>query len=316
MPVGEEKLLETTMRVEYSPNLARQADLEGLARSVQGVVVKVVEQYSRSATAAWDLWSGGNGRTGLMLYLRDPWGATQAPFAPDELRNDPQLRSRLVQMAGDLLQAKRFVELRLEEQVVEDTAKLTELAAELDKHRSAGDGGVEPSLQLKRRADGRWWMTDSYVRVPPETAESVRRIIRAHGFSIAEPELSSDRVVASLKKLVEEHDKLPDVHPDYAVWVDMPHPREIHLLEVSEAAHDPGDAALEGVALDARTVLPEVRSLVVYLASPAEVRRALEGNQAHPVVLALRGRKYKTIYTAQGKPPFDVFIGLGPGPQL
>jgi hypothetical protein len=57
-------------------------------------------------TANWSLARDGRGRPLLDLKISDFAGAVNAQFAPDELKNESQVQSRLIRLWGDLLQVR------------------------------------------------------------------------------------------------------------------------------------------------------------------------------------------------------------------
>jgi hypothetical protein len=81
----------------------QNAELSALVAQKEPAVVAAIDLAT--AVASWDLTADERGRPLLVLRVRDQLGAEgSAVFAPDELRNERHLASRLTALKGAVLQ--------------------------------------------------------------------------------------------------------------------------------------------------------------------------------------------------------------------
>lgn len=148
----------------------------------------------------------------------------------------------------------------------------------------------------------RFMLVSAKVGVPVGSRAQAELAVTSSGLRLSDVAGVGTRpgVAESVAALVAAHRDDPSIAPAFAVWFRLDDARSVHLLEVRDDVYDPGDGSLDGVVTGAGSALPGVRHIVVYLCSPAELRRAAEVNAEHPAVRDLRERRARLIY-----PPDD-----------
>lgn len=164
---------------------------------------------------------------------------------------------------------------------------------------------VASNLRMDNRVQMRgdkFLITDFTVEVDDAFAAAVRKAIQEAGFELrGSPLFERAEIQESVRVLVEAHRQdNAETQLKYAIWFRLEDPRDVHLLEIAEGVFDPGDASLEGVSMSAGSAVPGARSIVVYLASPSEFKKACTANPGHPAVVAIRERRCEIIHPANG----------------
>jgi hypothetical protein len=144
----------------------------------------------------------------------------------------------------------------------------------------------------------RFLITDFVVEVDDTFADQVRKAIQDSGFELrGNPLFGRPEVLQAVRDLVEAHRRdNAETQLKYAIWFRLEDPQDVHLLEIADGVFDPGDASLEGFRLSAGDAVPGARSIVVYLASPDEFRKACGANEGHPAVVAVREKRCELVF--------------------
>lgn len=289
------------VQIVQTEQLQKQRELSELAANTN----KNLEDEFGSSTdsvATWDLVTDEAGRFVFELSFRDPWGYASAHFAPDELRAGANLQPRLHRLRGDLLQSVRRSRLPLR-----DTFASAEQLESLRQALTQIPGIANRNLKLLNRVElvpsepGRFLIRDFVIEVEEPAAELVKRAVQGSGFVLRGESLHDNpKVRDAVVKLVEAHLRDPLAPPRYAIWFQLQDPSDVHLLEISDEVEDFGSGSLEGIALGAGSAVPGARSIVIYLTSPAELRKAFDVNPGHPAVQSLQTRRCDVIYPPDG----------------
>jgi hypothetical protein len=169
----------------------------------------------------------------------------------------------------------------------------------LNRIPNIASGNFRMDNRVAMRGD-KFLITDFVVEVDDSFAEQVRKAVSESGFELrGSPLADQDAIVRAVRDLVQAHRRdNSETQLKYAIWFRLEDPRDVHLLEIADGVFDPGDASLEGIALSAGDAVPGARSIVVYLASPGEFRKACGVNRSHPAVVAIREKKCKIVFPA------------------
>ena len=133
-------------------------------------------------------------------------------------------------------------------------------------------------------------MTDFAIEVNQPFERAVREVAEACEFRLRDDPwlIQREGVREALLRLVDQHRSDGQPNPEFAICFQLQDRDTIHLLEVSEQAPDVGDGSLEGVGFAARGVVPQARTLKIYLAHPNDLRAAFRFNRTHPLFHDLR----------------------------
>lgn len=176
---------------------------------------------------------------------------------------------------------------------------LENLRMALNRIPNIAGGNFHMDNRVQMKGD-KFLITDFVIEVDDGFAEQVRQAVQESGFELrGNPLFEQPNLQSAVDRLVEAHRQdNTQTQLKYAIWFRLEDPRDVHLLEIADSVFDPGDASLEGVALSAGDAVPGARSVVVYLASPSEFRKACSTNRGHPAVVAVREQKCKLVYPA------------------
>ena len=285
--------------IEQTVSLRANGELSALAKGSDHLLDAEINRYSRMASGTWDLQADEKGRPLLVLALRDPFGYASDSFAPDEFHHPEKVAVRFHRLIGNLLQSSRRVNVAIQE------TKLS--AQQLEALRSAINGDANllkgnPRLQnqiLRINADGSFTVRDFSIEVDESALEAAKQAVRNAGLTLKIAPLSDKPgVLSAVQSLVTAHRQDPTSPPRLVLWFRVDDPKDVHLLEIADDVADPGDGALDGVALGAGRSVPGARSIVIYLASPSEVHKAFEVNSGHPAIEAMVNRTGHVLHPA------------------
>lgn len=154
---------------------------------------------------------------------------------------------------------------------------------------------------LQINADGSFTVQDFSIEADARVIDAVKRAVMKAGLTAKGESLASKPAIQeAVRILVDAHRKDPTNTPRLVLWFRLNDFKDVHLLEISDDVADPGDGAIDGVALGAGSAVPGARSIVIYLASPSEIHKAFEVNPGHPAIEAMINRSGRVIY-----PPGD-----------
>jgi hypothetical protein len=184
---------------------------------------------------------------------------------------------------------------------------------DLEKLRAALNGiqGLDRGrFQMHNRIGllkGGFLLTDFFLEVDENLSEQVKKAVEKAGFGVrGDAAFKNPAVRKGVAKLVARHLQEEDP-PDYAIWFGLASPSNIHLLEISRGISDPGDGSLMGVPFGAEGI-PNAKSVVLYLACPAELRKAFRVNPAHPAVVALSCGDFHVVHPKDGLARFRQYL--------
>ena len=103
---------------------------------------------------------------------------------------------------------------------------------------------------------------------------------------------------------MENHRRDGQPSPEFAVCFQLQDRDTIHLLEVSQQASELGDGSLEAVGFPANGVVPQARSLNIYLAHPNDLVAAFRINRTHPLFHDLRSNNCDFLFPDDGGDAF------------
>ena len=98
------------MNVVYGDKVRQFETLLALAEKATERLKEIVG--TSQGTATWDLDIDKTGFITLSLRLSDWAGSVEGTFTPEELQHPSQMRIRLLELWGDLLQARAHHQLR------------------------------------------------------------------------------------------------------------------------------------------------------------------------------------------------------------
>lgn len=164
----------------------------------------------------------------------------------------------------------------------------------------------KPRLQnqgLRINTDDSFVVRDLSIEVDQSAVDAARRAISRAGLTLKAASLADKpEVQRAVIELVNAHRQDPTSPPRLAFWFRLDDAKDIQLLEIADDVADPGDGALDGVALGAGRSVPGARSIVIYLAAPSEVHKAFEINPGHPAIEAMVNRNGRVVYPPDGWP--------------
>ena len=291
------------MPSQLSVALETRQELADAVRRTDRILMPMLQKHSQAARALWDVGQDQRGGNILTVALTDPWGYAADDFAPDELTNEDYLRGRFHDLIGEMIMPRRHQEPR--DRIEIRDAFIT--AEQLEQFRLRL--GNIPDIQqaqlrlhnqvrfLPQRPES-YLLTDFAVEVNRPFGDSIRAAIRDSGFRLRDDPwlIQRDGVREALIRLVAQHRLDDQPAPDFAVCFRLLDRDAIHLLEVSSNAPELGNDGLEGVGFTARGVLPQARTLIIYLTHPNDLRNAFQDNQAHPFFHDLRNGNCEFLF--------------------
>lgn len=299
------------MPSQLSAPLEARQELAEPVRQADRVLMPMLMEHSQTAKALWDLRQDNRDRDVLTLALSDPWGDAAGDFAPAELGNERSLRGRFRELINDMIVPRRprapRVRIELRDAFV--------TADQLDQFRRSL--GTIPGIQegqlrlhnqfrfLPQRPD-HYLLTDFAIEVNESFERAVRDVAQACGFRLRDDPflIRREGVRDALLRLVEQHRNDGQPSPDFAICFQLQDRETIHLLEVSQHAAELGDGSLEGVGFEARGVVPQARSLKIYLAHPDDLRAAFRVNRTHRLFHDLRNDNCEFLFPDDGGDAF------------
>ncbi len=283
------------MPSQLSARLEQRRDLAEVVRGADPILMPTLLEQSQSARALWDLAGDERARDDLTLVLTDPWGSAVGDFAPDELRNEGQLRRRIYELIGEMVMPRQPREPRVRVELRDafvPTDQLEQLRLRLGQIPDIGRARLRLHNQVRfvpQRPDN-FLLTDFAIEVNEPFAAAVRDVAVDCGFQLREDPwlLKREGVREALLGLVDQHRRDGQPNPDFALCFLLQDRETIHLLEVSSEAAELGDGRLDGVGFSARGVVPYANSLKIYLTHPNDLRTAFRANRDHPLFNDLR----------------------------
>ncbi|NNM87168.1 MAG: hypothetical protein HKL95_01475 [Phycisphaerae bacterium] len=183
---------------------------------------------------------------------------------------------------------------------------LKKLRAALNGIQGLGRGRFQIHNRVRLRKGG-FTLTDFFLEVDENLSSQVKKAVEKAGFGIrGDPAFKSPAARKGVAKLVARHLQAA-YPPDYAIWFGLASPSNIHLREISRGISDPGDGSLMGVPFGAEGV-PNVKSVALYPACPAELRKAFRVHPAHPAVAALRCGDFQVVHAKDGLARFRQYL--------
>src|SRR4051812_15049449 len=104
--------------VTYSEKAKEEKEGHALLQKATARLEEVLGPSAGLVSAAWDRTQDERGRVLYTLRLSDFTGEVFAAFTPDELRSSAHLRSRLLDLWGDLLQVRSNTQVKKLQQLV------------------------------------------------------------------------------------------------------------------------------------------------------------------------------------------------------
>jgi hypothetical protein len=291
------------MPSQLSASLEARRELAEPVRRADRILMPMLLEHSQTAKALWELSRDEHGRDVLTLALTDAWGSAAADFAPDELGNEAQLRQRFYELIGEMIMPRGAQEprVRIELRDAFVTAdQLEQLRLRLGTIPDIQGARVRLHNQVRflpQRPD-RYLLTDFAIEVNQPFEQAVREAAEACGFRLRDDPwlIQREGVREALLRLVDQHRRDGQPSPEFALCFRLQDRDTIHLLEVSQQAPDLGDGSLEGVGFAARGVVPQARSLELYLAHPNDLRAAFRVNRTHPLFHDLRNGNCEFLF--------------------
>ena len=248
--------------------------------------------------ALWDLTEDERRKPLITLALSDPFGFAVTHFAPDELEHPQVIHKRVHELVGELLQSARRERIEIRDafasaQQIQGLQQSMNAIPEIAKKRPK----LFNRIQLSPENPHNFLITDFAVEVDAGAAEQVKQAIIDSGFDLrGEPILERDGMKDRVRVLVDKHLQERQNVPRYAVCFSLRDSTDVHLLEVANDTPSLGEGTLEGIGFIAGNTLPGVRSLVLYLTSPPDLRQVAEYNPNHPAVRGLRDGQCWFVY--------------------
>ena len=303
------------MSIQLSPEI--ESDSRLLPR-VQNFERIIEELLPATARAFWDLKRDEGGRPLLTLALSDPFGYAAADFAPEDLDSPKDTRRRVYDLVGELIQSVRRERIEIRDAFV----SAAQIAAFQQRLNSIPDiVRKRPKLynrvQSAPAASDRFLITDFAVEVDGDVADLVKRAIRDSGFNLrGDPVLDRPGMKDRVRDLVAHHRRDQQVPPRYAVCFNTQDPADLHLLEIADDLQSFGGGTLEGVGMAAGDVLPGGRAIVLYLATPDDLRLAARCDPNHPAIRHLLERVCWFVFPDDdGKSFYQEFPEFAKGPR-
>jgi len=254
-------------------------------------------ERSQTARALWDLAGDELAPDTLTLVLTDPWGSAAGDFAPDELRNEGQFRSRVDDLIGDMIMPRRAQESRVRIELPDAFVPMNQL--ETLRLRLGQIPAIERArlrlhsqVRFVPQRPENYLLTDFAIEVNQAFERPVRETVLECGFQFRdEPRLiEREGVREALLRLIKQHRNDGQPIPDFALCFQLQDRETIHLLEVSQQVPELEDGSLDGIGFAARGVIPFAHALKIYLTHPNDLRVAFRINQEHILFNDLRNR--------------------------
>lgn len=106
------------MNVTYQDKAKHKGEECDLLREATNRLEEVLGPSAALVSAEWSQSQDARGRAFYTLTVADFSGRVSATFAPEELRSPSRLRSRLLDLWGDLLQAHSDAQMKKLQQLV------------------------------------------------------------------------------------------------------------------------------------------------------------------------------------------------------
>lgn len=295
------------MPSQLSAILEERGELAEPVRRADRVLMPMLLEHSQTAKALWDLGHDAQGRDVLTLAITDPWGYSAGDFAPDELSNEGRLRERFHGLIGDMIIPRRAQSPRVRIELRDAFATAEQL--EQFRRRLGGLPEIERAgLRLHNQVrflpqkPERYLFTDFAVEVNQSFEAAVREVAVACGFRLRDDPCLIERegVHEAIRALVDQHRRDGEPSPEFAVCFQLQDRDTIHLLEISPQASETEDGTLDGVGFTARGIVPQARSLKIYLSHPNDLRVAFQTNRTHPLFHDLRNGNCQFIFPDDG----------------
>ena len=283
------------MPSQFGPALENRRELADTVRQTDRILMPMLQEYSQTARALWDVGQDQGQREILTLILTDPWGYAAGDFVRNDLTDQDHLQQRFHELIGEMIAPRRSREPRVRIEI--DNVYITTEQLERFRQRL----GQLPNIQnarvrlhdqvrfLAERPEQRFFF-DFAVEVNEPFADAVREVLRECGFQLRDDPwlIQREGVREALLRLVEQHRRDGQPAPDFAVCFQLQDRSAIHLLEVSNDTPELWDDSLEGVGFSARRVVPHAETLKIYLTHPDDLRAASRTNRDHPFFRDLR----------------------------
>ena len=271
------------MSIQLSPEIESDSRLLPRVKNSEPIIEGLLPVTAR---AFWDLKRDEGGRQLLTLALSDPFGYAAADFAPEELDSPNETRRRVHDLVGELIQSVRRERIEARDRFV-SAAEIADLQQRLNAIPNIAR--KRPKLynrvQSSPTSSDRFLMTDIAVEVDGDVADLVKQALRDSGFVLrGDPLLDRPGMKDRVRDLVVHHRRDQQVPPRYAICFNRQDPADLHLLEIADDLRDFGGGTLEGVGMAAGDVLPGGRTIVLYLATPDDLRLAARRDPNHPAI--------------------------------
>jgi hypothetical protein len=108
------------MNVRYSEKAKQSGEGYALLQQATNRLEEVLGPSADLVSAEWDRTQDQRGRTLYTLTVSDFTGEASASFTPEELQAPGRLRSRLLALWGDLLQARSDAQVKKLQELVKE----------------------------------------------------------------------------------------------------------------------------------------------------------------------------------------------------
>ena len=283
------------MVAELGRRLAADANSTALVHKSDPILAGLLPATTR---ALWDLTEDEGRKPLVTLALSDPFGFAVTHFVPDELESPAVVHKRVHDLVGELLQSSRRERIEIRDvfataQQIQDLQQRMNTIPDIVKKRPK----LFNRIQLSPENSQNFLITDFAVEVDAGAADQVKQAIKDSGFDLrGDPVLERQGIRDRVRKLVNKHLQERQNIPRYAVCFNLRDSTDVHLLEVADDTSSLGEGTLEGIGFIAGNTLPGVRSLVLYLTSPSDLRQVAEYNPDHPAVRGLRDGQRWFVY--------------------
>ena len=95
------------MPSQFSPALESRRELADAVRQTDQILMPMLQEYSQSAKALWDVGQDQRQRDVLTLAVTDPWGYAAEDFTPEELTDREHLHQRFHDLVGEMIAPRR-----------------------------------------------------------------------------------------------------------------------------------------------------------------------------------------------------------------
>jgi hypothetical protein len=299
------------MSIQVSPEIEANSGFVERVRSANRLIEPLLRRHSQTASGYWDYWRDEHGQDLLSLAIFDAWGYASTDFAPRELDRNGELRPRITDLIGEMLNPAREgsrrerIEIRDAFVTEEDLENFRMALGNLSDLQGAGLKLNNRVRFVPNRPD-RFLLTDFAVEVNGDRADEVRQVIQRSKSRLREdaPLLTQADIRESVKRLVEKHRKERQAVPRFAICFRIHDREDIHLLEIADDVEEMQDGALEGVGFNANGSIPGAKSLVLYLIHPNDLRLSHERQPDHIFFRDLRSGQCDFIFPDDGGQDF------------